>query len=290
MVQALEEEQVSDDKKKADCNQEFDRADDEKKHLERDLSDLASVMDEAKQSLQSTEDDIKALEKGIASLDKSVAEATKARQEEHAEFTDLMASNTAAKELIHMAKNRMNQFYNKKLYKAPEKKELSAEGRIYENQMGFIQLSRRAFPAAAPQAPTGAYTKQAEGSNGVIAMMDLLVAELDKEMTEAKTDEENAQAEYEQMLRDSKDKRAQDSTSLGEKQSTKAALEGKLQEHGDSNRALNGDLKATLAHIEALHSDCDWLMQNYDTRKAARANERDALHQAKAVLTGADYA
>merc|ERR550525_2261671 len=45
-------------------------------------------------------------------------EATEQRKEEHAAYEDLIASDTAAKELLEFAKNRLNKFYNPKLYKA----------------------------------------------------------------------------------------------------------------------------------------------------------------------------
>ena len=41
-----------------------------------------------------------------------VAEATEQRKEENADATETLASNNAAKEIMGMAKNRMNKFYN----------------------------------------------------------------------------------------------------------------------------------------------------------------------------------
>merc|ERR1719401_2273106 len=81
-------------------------------------------------------EEIAALEAGIKALDKSVAEATEQRKAENAEFKELMASDTAAKEVLAFAKNRLNKFYNPKLYKAPPKSELSAEGRIEASMSG----------------------------------------------------------------------------------------------------------------------------------------------------------
>merc|ERR1740121_3404600 len=49
-----------------------------------------------------------------------------------------MAGNGAAKELIKIAKNRMQKFYNPKMYKAPPKTELSTEDRIYVNNGGTL--------------------------------------------------------------------------------------------------------------------------------------------------------
>merc|ERR1712110_1403824 len=73
-----------------------------------------------------------------------------------------------------------------------------------------------AKPPPPPEAP-GAYKKKSEESGGVIAMIDLLVKDLDKEMTVAETEEKDAQADYEQMMKDSATKRAEDSKSLADK-------------------------------------------------------------------------
>merc|ERR1719446_962803 len=84
------------------------------------------------------QEEMKALQDGIAALDKQVAEATQQRKDENAEYTETLAQNNAAVQLIEMAKNRMNKFYNPKLYKAPPKRELSEEDRITLNMGGTI--------------------------------------------------------------------------------------------------------------------------------------------------------
>merc|ERR1719394_545745 len=56
--------------------------------------------------------------------------------------------------------------------------------------------------------------KKTEGSSGVIAMIDLLIKDLDKELTEAETEEKNSQADYETMMKESSAKRVADSKSL----------------------------------------------------------------------------
>merc|ERR1719456_641251 len=119
MVSTLGAEQQDDDDKKEYCATQFDLADDKKRSLERSISNLGKAIEKAKEGIAALADEIKALEAGIAALDKSVAEATEQRKEENAEFTDLMASDAAAKELLGFAKNRLNKFYNPKLYKAP---------------------------------------------------------------------------------------------------------------------------------------------------------------------------
>ena len=52
------------------------------------------------------------LKKGIEELDEAVTEATKQRKDEHKEFVQTAAENNAALQLLDVAKNRLNKFYN----------------------------------------------------------------------------------------------------------------------------------------------------------------------------------
>merc|ERR1719492_509573 len=120
-------------------------------------------------------------------------------------------------------------------------------------------------------------------------MIDLLVADLDKEMTEGKATEKNSQEDYESMMKDSADKRVADSKALSEKSSAKAETQSNLQAMKEKKAATEAELTATLKVIQSLHAECDWLLQYFDARKEARNGEIDSLVNAKAILSGADY-
>merc|ERR1719327_1532653 len=120
-------------------------------------------------------------------------------------------------------------------------------------------------------------------------MINLLVADLDKEMTEAETTEKDSQADYETLMKESAAKRAEDSKSMADKESAKAETESDLQAHEDTLKEAKQNYGATLKYIMDLHNECDWLIKYYDVRKEMRASEIDALGKAKAVLNGADY-
>merc|ERR1719263_2245610 len=83
--------------------------------------------------------------------------------------------------------------------------------------------------------------------------------------------EKDAQSEYEAMVTAAQEKRTTDSKAVSEKKSR------------------SEELMDTKQYLAEVHEDCDWLLQNYETRKEARANEVDAMKKAKAVLSGADY-
>jgi len=120
-------------------------------------------------------------------------------------------------------------------------------------------------------------------------MINLLIKDLDKEMTEATAEEEEAQKSYEQMMSDSASKRAEDSAALVQKQQTKGDLEMSLEVDKEGKQNLGREFLAADKYKSQLHGECDWLLQNYDLRKEARADEMTALQNAKAVLAGADF-
>merc|ERR1719293_395532 len=126
------------------------------------------------------------LEAGVKALDKTVSEATSLRRGENADFKQLVSDDSTAKNLLLFAKNRLNQFYNPKLYKAPPKRELTAEERITVNLGGtvstpapggiadtgigavFIQLSARKDAPPPPPETFGPYSNKGDTATGVI--------------------------------------------------------------------------------------------------------------------------
>merc|ERR1712048_1300621 len=97
-----------------------------------------------------------------------------------------------------MAKTRLNKFYSPKVVTA----------------VSFLQIPN--------------YTKKTEASSGVIALIDMLVGDLSKEMHEAETEETDAQASYEVYMKESGAKRSADAKLLAEKAGQRAEAEATL--------------------------------------------------------------
>mmetsp|Transcript_80970 Transcript_80970/g.143410 ORF Transcript_80970/g.143410 Transcript_80970/m.143410 type:complete len:687 (-) Transcript_80970:103-2163(-) len=276
MVATLKTEQLDDDHKKEYCAAQFDSTEDKLKALKGTVSDLEPKIADTEESIAALASEIEGLQKGISALDASVAEATAQRKSEHEEFLELMAADAAAKELLTFAKNRLNKFYNPKLYAATTLLQMSQHRNI-------------AAPPPAPAAP-GPYTTKSAESTGVIAMLDKLIKGLDTEMTEAKVSEKNSQEEYEGLMGDSAAKRAADAAAITEKSSAKANYGAELEMAKESKASTEKEAMATAKYMSSLHAECDWLIQYFDVRKEARVGEIEALANAKAVLSGADYA
>merc|ERR1719165_2825 len=107
-----------------------------------------------------------------------------------------MANDAAAKDVLGFAKNRLNKFYNPSLYKAPPKRQLSEEEQITLNMGGTLAPTEApggiagtgiglVQGAAAPPPPPEAdlaYKKKGEESSGVIRLIDMIIADVEKEI------------------------------------------------------------------------------------------------------------
>ena len=120
--------------------------------------------------------------------------------------------------------------------------------------------------------------------------MDMLTKELSGDMTQAKNDEETSQKDYERLMADSQTKRAQNVESITSKEAAKADLDMKVESTKQQHSSQNAALGNTKDYIAQLHSSCDFLVDNFDLRKAARSNEMESLKNAKSVLSGANFA
>jgi len=280
MMANLKKEQADDDSKKLYCEAELDKSEDQKKELERGIEVSSTAIEDLKGAIATWTQEIVDLKAAISALDKSVAEATKLRQEESADFKELMQNNKASKEVLMWAKNRLNKFYNPKLYKE-------------ESAPAFVQIrAHRSVDGVAPPPPPAtfeAYSKKGQDTGVVVSMLDKIINDIDMTTTEAETEEKDAQADYEALMADAGAKRAADSKALTEKTMAKAHGEESLQNEEANKKDLTVQLMETSQVIANLHAECDWLIKYFDVRKAARTEEIESLDKARAVLSGADY-
>jgi len=311
MTATLKVEQTDDEAQQKWCNAEFDKSEDQEKDGKRMISALNSKIEETTEGIATVTDELAALRLSIKNLDKAVTEATEQRKGEHAEFVKNAAMNNGAVQLLEVARNRMNKFYNPALYKAPERRALTEEEQIYVNSGGadprdaedaanagkgiagtgitvFSQMRLKSRDAPAPPPETAdAYAKK--DASGPVALIDKLKNDLEKEMQASETDEKQSQKDYEEMMADSANQRHTDSKSITEKDGQKAGLEGDLQQAKQAAKDATGEMMALGEYVSQLHGSCDFLLKNFDARKEARTNEIDAMAKAKAVLSGADY-
>jgi hypothetical protein len=242
-------------------------------------------------------DEIKALGEKLAQLDaeikaleKCVAETTTQRKQEHADFTDKVQLNEAAVQLIFKAKNRLQKFYNPDMYKAPEKKEEASFVQIKKVSLrGAAKNADVPEPEAQPETWEGDYQSKGKKSNSVMALMDMLTKELESEIQEAEHDEKTAQKEYAELLLDAQETRASNVKSVTDKTKAKADMETRLEDEKTKHIVAADQLETVKSYIADLHSSCDFILANFEIRRAARTAEMESLVNAKSVLNGANF-
>merc|ERR1712228_799487 len=70
----------------------------------------------------------------------------------------------------------------------------------------------------------------------------------------------------------------------------KAEAETDLVEAQKAKAAVLLELEQLSNYNAELHQSCDFVLKNFDLRQAARDEEVEALRQAKAILSGANFA
>jgi len=273
MVALLKREQADDDKQKEFCDTELRNGANDKAAAEDTIKSIDSKMAELGEVVETTESEIATLKEGIEALDRTVAGATEMRKQQHAEFSSTAAANQAAIELLEMARNRMNKFYNPSMYKAPEPTDAPVYG-FTQGAVSFVQVSAHA---------------RKQESGGVVQLLSTMIGDVEKDSTAAKMEEDSAQTEYEQTMSEAATKRATDSKLLVTKDAFKAELLSKLDDSKSDRSDQTAILDGLNTKIQDLHSSCDFLLDNYDARKEARTSEIDGLHEGAAVLGSAGF-
>merc|ERR1719160_660451 len=325
MVGVMHDMDVSDEHKKAWCANETEVMHgieaDKKDLIEKSSAEMSQQDDD----LDTTIADIKALTEKIATLDKLVHETTEDRKAQHQEFVDMFATSSTAIRLVKKAITRLEKFYSPEKY-AKEKKAVE-DAALAKAGLGFMQKKSRdsqnslllqrkeasllpggfdAFvqvraetkslstfrmairegvdPIVLPEPPKS----EKQESGGVIGLMNEFLTDLKVEMTEAETSEKFNAKEYVRIMTEAQETRAQDVKSLNEKKSVKATLDTKLVENEELLDLTKEELHNLELYLVQVHTECDFLMRNFEVRHEDRVEGETGLESAETIVTDAE--
>lgn len=256
MIVELKATQKDEVVKKDFCNKELHENEmktTEKTNLKADITQAIADLETSKTTLA---DEIAVLKESIATAQTEMKKASEIRLAENKEFQMTITDQKATQEILTKAMDRLKAFYAKK---------------------SFLQLNSVRQPG---------YKKNA-GSSSVMVMMEHIIEESKEEEKAAISSENDANAAYAEYVADNS-KAVEDmslsvinkSEELAKVDENKALAEGEL-------RATEADLLSLLKTYQTLHTDCDFLLKYFDVRQTKRAEEIEALQQAKAIFSGA---
>merc|ERR1719263_410051 len=115
--------------------------------------------------------------------------------------------------------------------------------------------------------------------------MNELKTDLKVEMTEAETSEKFNAKEYVRIMTDAQETRAQDVKSTNEKKSVKATLDTKLSENKELLALTEEELHNLELYLVQVHTECDFLMANFEVRHEDRVEGETGLESAETIVT-----
>jgi uncharacterized coiled-coil protein SlyX len=268
MIAMLKVQQEDEVKKTDWCKAEIQqnemdtaKAEDLKSDLEAEVAEVAET--------------IKALAKGIADNHAQIAElqtelqrATENRIKENLDYQKTVADQTVTIAVLKKALDRLATYYD---------------------SASFLQRHKHG-QAARKQTPPVAQMeyKPSPGSTGVMNMIEKLIYEAKTLVAESKKAESEAQSAYETMIADTNGSVAALQADIVSKTEAKAdAIKTKLEKESDIADTMK-ELEGLYKYNADLHSECDYVLKNFMARQQARAEEIEALQQAKQILSGAD--
>jgi len=324
MVGVLHDEDVGDEHKKEWCHNETQVAhsieDQKKSTIEQTSTEIAEQEDQ----LATTVAEIKALTEKIAYLDKMVHVTTEQRKSEHQEFVDSFATSATALRLIDKAVKRLEKFYMPEKHAAAKKaatdaalakaglsllhkgsespkadpnlvakiaNKLLPEGfdalvQLHEHTTTEVrfasQVRNGVDPVVIPETPK---TYEKKESGGVMGLMNDFKTDLKMDMTESETEEKFMAKEYVRIMNDAQETRNQDVKSLNEKKAAKATLDQKLVDNRAKLALTEEELHNLQLYLVQLHTECDFLMRNFDVRHEGRIDEETGLESAETIVT-----
>jgi len=245
-----------------------------------EMADLAHKIKKADEMLErmgntekELEEEISALEGDIGTTNKNMKELLDMRNEESDDFKQALKDDTDAIGLLQKA--------------------ITALSKYYKNNNIPVSLTQKApeyaeDPDKAPETSFSNSGSRSSESGGILAILSMLVEDLEKEVADARGDDADAQAKYDEQngaLQKSLD--AQTATKVGVEEEL-ASLEEKIDAAETFKNGKSGDKDAEEETKKALATDCKWVETHFKSRRDKRKDEMQGLVDAKAFLAGID--
>merc|ERR1719171_1948668 len=237
---------------------------------DRDKTDVETTIEDLTMTIDTITKEVETLKSEIAELQVQLKRAGEDREIENKEFQGTVADQRATQKLLQQAMAVLKSFYDKK-----------AEA--------LVQKGKKQEPAGPPPPPGFKAYEKSEAAGGVMGMIQQIINDAKAMEAEAIKAEEDAQKSYEDFVKETNRSIDEKSTGITNKQEDKAKAEADKTAAEEKKAGIMTELEQ-LANEEAdLHKSCDFIVKNFDVRQEARDQEIEALRQAKAILSGANF-
>jgi len=269
MVTELREQQANEVKHKDFCTEEFNTNQLQTEKRTREKKEITAEHEDLTMKLKQLTEEIDTLKGEIKEMTVQLKRAGEDRENQNKEFQTTVSDQRATQGLLKAALSVLEDFYGKQAAAA------AAAAALVQQSAG-----------QAPPPGFEEYKKNA-GSTGVMGMIKQIMTDAKEVENEAIRSEADAQKAYEDFVKESNGSIEAKGKSIEDKAESKAKAEDELVEAKKALLSVNVELDQLAKYKSELHASCDFTLKNFDLRQAARAEEIDALGQAKSILSGA---
>merc|ERR1719158_1611299 len=163
---------------------------------------------------------------------------------------------------------------------------------MFYGKKEFVQVGvHRQEPGAAapPPPPKPKEYKKSAGAGGVMQVIAMIIEDAEKEEVELVHDEQKAQEAYASFVQETNSCLAACEASVMANEEALSTANAEKAETEAALLAVNEELTKLADLNVSLHQDCDFVMENFEIRQKARKEEMDAIVEAKAIFSGADF-
>jgi len=267
MISQLLQEKADEIKHKDFCTDEFNKNQLQTEKKEREKEDLIAKIEDLEMTIDELTKAIDVLKSEIAEMQVQLKRAGEDREKENKMFQATVADQRESQKMLQAALNILAEFYGKS---------------------AAAMLQRQSPAGPPPPAGFEAYKKNA-ASGGVMSMLQQILSDAKAMEAETIRSEEDAQKAYEDFVKETNASIEAKSKDIVDKSETKAKAEADLVEAKETKEATMLELEQLSNYNAELHQSCDFILKNFDVRQTARDEEVEALRQAKAILSGADF-
>jgi len=218
--------------------------------------------------------DIDDLKHQVAESEVSLKQAGEQRKAENELFQTSIADQRATITILKMALKRLEEFY--KPHPKPALMDISLHSNVEP-------------PPPKPSGPEAVGYKKDGTSGGVMGLLDMIIADSSRLEDELHASEQKSQEDYAAYVAVTTSSIEADRVAIAEKEKQRTSTEADKSETEEAQLANQASLDKLNELLTGLHAQCDYIIKYFDIRQTARAEEMDAIEEAKAILSGADF-
>jgi len=272
MLAELKNQQKAEYAKWETCKKDIDETEDKIWNGKVEKRDLGEKHKDIMNTLATGDQDIEDLKAQVAEAEVSLKKAGEQRKADNGLFQTSIADQRATIAILQMAEKRLKAFYEPKA------------------ELLQVRLHASANPPPRPSGPEAVGYKKSGSSGGVMQLLSMIIADAGRTVDELNADEQQSQADYGEFVSTSTASIEADREAIAEKEEQVASAKSEKSETEESQMANEASLGKLAELLQGIHNQCDFVLKYFDIRQKSRAEEMDAIEEAKAILSGANFA